>query len=335
MWLAAFDTFRGSARSAELGAAVADRLAHAAIPQPCRWVALSDGGEGFLESMPGAPRPTEVTGPLGDPVTATWKRDGAVGYIEMALASGLELIGGAENNDAIAASTMGTGEVIAAAIEAGCREIVVGLGGSATSDGGLGAVRVLENVRRRGVRLLAACDVDVNFLAAATMFARQKGASDAAVGLLTRRLERVAQLYAQQFGVDVTSMAFAGSAGGLAGGLAAVGAELVSGADFVIERLGIAEQLDEVAGVITGEGSLDDQSLRGKCVGSLVELCAAHGVACLVIAGTTEDEAAARLRDLGATVVDLCATYGVDAAWGQTATVVSDAALDWVGGFAQ
>src|SRR5690606_17500378 len=148
--------------------------------------------------------------------------------IEMAEASGLLLAGGRDGNDAVAASTAGTGELIVAALDAGARRIVVGVGGSATTDGGLAALRALHPLGRlKGVELLVACDVRTTFVDAAEVFAPQKGASPAQVALLRRRLERLAQVYLDEHGVDVTELAGAGAAGGLAGGLAAAGARLV------------------------------------------------------------------------------------------------------------
>ncbi len=294
---------------------------------------MSDGGEGFLAAMPGSVREVEVTGPLGDPVLAPWKRDVATGYVEVALASGLELVGGPEGNDSLGATTTGTGELIAAAFEAGCREVVVGLGGSASTDGGLGAVRVLENVRRRGTRLVAACDVDVAFLDAARSFGPQKGASPRAVELLTRRLVRVSQLYAQEFGVVVTDLPRAGSAGGLAGGLAALGAELLGGAEFVAERVGVADLLERAEGVITGEGHLDEHSFQGKCVGTLLDLANANGLPVLIVVGSAEQDALERAQELGATVIDLASTWGEESAWRRTVEVAVASTVHFVASF--
>src|SRR5690606_1364510 len=138
-------------------------------------------------------RSTEVTGPLGEAVVARWRLDGRQAVIEMAEASGLGLVGGAEGNDAVSASTAGTGELVPAAIDAGARRVLVGLGGSASTDGGLAALRALYPLHRlRGVDLVALCDVRTGFVDAAPTFAPQKGASPAQVELLRRRLERLA-----------------------------------------------------------------------------------------------------------------------------------------------
>ena len=146
-------------------------------------------------------------GPLGDPVSAPWRLRNGTAVIEMALASGLALVGGPDDNDPIAATTHGTGELIAAALDAGAKRIIVGMGGSATTDGGLGAVRaVWVPGRLRGVQLVAACDVRTAFVDAARVFAPQKGATPAQVALLTRRLERLVEVYRRDFGVDVAPL---------------------------------------------------------------------------------------------------------------------------------
>src|SRR5206468_8039844 len=125
--------------------------------------------------------------------------------------------------------------------------------------------------RLRGVELVVACDVTTTFVDAAEVFAPQKGASPAQVALLTRRLERLAQVYEAQFGVDVRAIPGSGAAGGLAGGLAALGATLVPGFDVVADALSLTERLDDVELVVTGEGFLDAQSFAGKAVGGVVE----------------------------------------------------------------
>lgn len=286
--LAAPDKFRGtlSARAAAgamVRAAEASGWSAEAVP-------VADGGEGTLEAVGGANRTTVVTGPLGDLVEAGWQCRRGQGVrqavVEMALASGLDLVGGAEGNDPVAASTHGTGELVAAALDAGCRRIIVGLGGSASTDGGLGALRALEPLARlRGVELVVGCDVQTTFVEAARAFAPQKGASQAQVELLRRRLERLAQVYEQTHGIDVRTLPGSGAAGGLAGGLAAVGARLVAGFDLVAEEVDLAARLEGADLVITGEGFLDEASFAGKAVGGVAELARAGGVRVLAVVG--------------------------------------------------
>src|SRR4051812_13951537 len=264
--LAAPDKFRGTASAAEVAAAVG-RAARAAGWE-CDEAPIADGGEGILEVLGGVVRRTVVRGPLGAAVDAEWRMRDDAAVIEMARASGLLVAGGREGNDPIAASTAGTGQLIAAAVNEGARRVIVGVGGSATTDGGQGCLEVLEpHARLKGVELLVACDVTTRFVDAAEVFAPQKGASPSQVALLRRRLERLAQVYEEQFGIDVRDLTGGGAAGGLAGGLAAVGASLIPGFDLVAETLDLAERMEHVDLVVTGEGYLDDQSFNGKAVG--------------------------------------------------------------------
>jgi glycerate kinase len=309
--VAAPDKFRGTARADEVAAAVC-RAAKAAHAWSCDTVPVADGGEGTLDVLGGRPRYATVMGPLGDAVRAEWRQDGERAVIETARASGLELVGGPEGNDAMAASTYGTGELVSAALDAGATEIIVAVGGSATTDGGLGAIRALEPHRRlRGVDLVVACDVDLTFVDAAAVFAPQKGATAAQVALLTRRLERLAQVYEEDFGVDVRSIPGSGAAGGLAGGLAAIGAELVPGFDVVADALALEERIDGADLVVTGEGFLDEQSFRGKAVGGVCRLATRLGVPVLVVAGEVLD--GVHVPD-GVEYVSLVARFGEDRA---------------------
>ncbi len=277
----------------DVAAAVA--LGAAAWGWECDRAPVADGGEGTLEAMGGTVHRTRVRGPLGSAVVAEWRmlkpasggRDGGLtAVIEMARAAGLELAGGAHGNDPMGASTEGVGELIAAAVAAGARRVVVGVGGSSSTDGGLGCLTALEpHSRLAGVELVVACDVTTRFLDAADHFAPQKGASPAQVALLGRRLERLAQLYLQRYGVDVSAIPGSGAAGGLAGGLAAVGATLVNGFDLVAETIDLAERIEGSDLVVTGEGFLDDHSFEGKAVGGVVEMAAEAGVPVLVVVG--------------------------------------------------
>ncbi|MDE3206871.1 MAG: glycerate kinase [Acidobacteriota bacterium] len=285
------DKFRGSASAGEVAAAIGDqarRLGWSVDLAP-----LSDGGEGFCSVLGGRPRPVTVRGPLGEPVESAWFEldGGATAAIEMAMASGLVLAGGQEANDPMRAGTAGVGELMAAAVKAGARRLLVGMGGSASTDGGWDALQVLEpHSRLSGVRIEVACDVRTRFLDAAAVFAPQKGATPAQVEMLGRRLERLAQLYLQRYRVDVTGMDGAGAAGGLAGGLAAVGGVLMSGFEVVSDRIDLPSRIEGADLVITGEGLLDDQSFEGKSVGGVAELGAELGVPVVVIAGDVEGD---------------------------------------------
>ena len=314
--LAALDKFRGTASAVEAAAAVA--RAAEACGWSCDQAPVADGGEGILDALGGAARTTVVRGPLGQAVEAEWRmrEDGAV--IEMARASGLLLAGGPEGNDAMRASTAGTGELIAAAVTAGARRIIVGMGGSATTDGGLPCLTTLEpHARLRGVDLIVACDVTTRFVEAAEVFAPQKGASPAQVALLRRRLERLAQVYRDDYGVDVEALVGSGAAGGLAGGLAAIGARLVPGFDLVAEAIELAERVEQADLVVTGEGLLDEQSFNGKAVGGVLGLAEDAGVPVLVIAGDTDLEGPAD-------AVSLVARFGDERARSDTLACIEE-----------
>jgi glycerate kinase len=241
---------------------------------------LADGGEGTLDALlsgcGGSRRSTRVTGPLGEPVEAQWGvLPGGVAVIEMAQASGLALVDG--RNDPLRASTRGTGELIAAARSAGFRRVLVAVGGSATTDGGLAAVETL-GWSLQGLEVTVACDVETPFGDAARVYGPQKGATDAQVSLLTRRLQRLADEYRSRTGVNVGALTGGGAAGGLAGGLAAIGARLVPGFDAVAEAVGLEAAFDGAHLVVTGEGKLDSSSLHGKVVGGVLAWAGDLGV---------------------------------------------------------
>ncbi len=316
--LVAPDKFRGTATAAGAAAAMAAAVraaGHVAVECP-----LADGGEGTLAALGGPNRTALVTGPLGDAVQAPWRLQGSLAVIEMALASGLALVGGAAGNDPVAASTSGTGELIALAAEAGARRVVVGVGGSATTDGGFGALRAMYPLQRfRGVEIVVACDVRTRFVDAAAVFAPQKGATPAQVELLRRRLERLAQVYLDEYGVEVRDLPRAGAAGGLAGALATVGARLVDGFELVADHLRLDEQIEAADLVITGEGFLDAQSFEGKVVGGVAELARAMSVPVLVVAGDVYDGA-----DAGLDVVSLVDAVGEERALHDTLAALGE-----------
>ncbi|MGH1504818.1 MAG: glycerate kinase family protein [Acidimicrobiales bacterium] len=319
----AFDKFRGTATADELVAA-GGRAASAAGWSSTA-VPLGDGGEGSLDVLGGANRRTTVTGPLGDPVEAAWRLanspEGKVAFIEMAAASGLVVAGGSELNDPLAADTTGTGELIMAAVEAGAKTVVVLLGGSATTDGGFGAVRAVNAARLRGIELVVACDVATRFVDAASVFGPQKGATPAQVALLTRRLERLVQLYRDDYGVDLSQIAGAGAAGGLAGGLVALGATVRSGFDVLAEHAALDEALDGADLVITGEGKLDAESFNGKVVGGVASWAAEQDVPVLAMVGIVDPSADGVVPN-GVTVRSLAAAHGAEAAMARTVELV-------------
>lgn len=316
------DKFRGTATAREIGDAVASAVEAAGgecIVQP-----MADGGEGTLDAFGGPNRTTTVTGPLGAAVEAEWSLRDGVAVIEMARASGLQLAGGAEANDPMEATTAGTGELIATAVEAGAQRLIVGLGGSATTDGGLGALRAMAPLGRyRGVDIEVACDVRTKFVDAAEIFGPQKGASRAQIALLRRRLERLAQIYVGEHGVDVVDLERAGAAGGLGGGLAVAGATLADGFTVIADAVELCDAIEGADLVITGEGQLDATSFDGKVVGGVAKLAAAAGVAAVAVVGRTMEG-----TDSPIPVIDLVARFGEEQAMTATLDCVSRAAAE-------
>ena len=286
--LLAPDKFKGRFSAGEVADALALGLVargHATDRCP-----VADGGEGTLDALGAAfgldPLAAEVSDPLGRPTEAIFGLgDGGAAVIEMAAASGLAVVSEAER-DAVTASTYGTGELIAAAVDAGASHVYVAAGGSATTDGGAGAVRALHERgwSRSGVpvRLTVLCDVRTPFEQAARVFGPQKGATGDEVRLLSDRLARVARDFAR----DPRGVPMTGAAGGLAGGLwSEFGAELVSGAVFVLNAIGYDARMRAARAVVTGEGRLDRTSLVGKAVSEVATRARQAGVPCHAVVG--------------------------------------------------
>jgi glycerate kinase len=281
--LAAPDSFKGSFSAAAVAAALARGLEagglHAAeLP-------VADGGEGTMDVLVGALggeyRTALVSDPLGRPVEARYAllADGR-GVVEAAEASGLGLVD-EEERDAFDASTRGTGELIAAAAEAGARTVLVTVGGSATTDGGIGALAALAEAGAKP-KLEVLCDVRTPFELAPRVFGPQKGADPATVKRLERRLARIARGAPR----DPRGVPMTGAAGGLSGGLwAHRGATLLPGAPYVLEAVGFDSAMRESRFVVTGEGRLDDQTLDGKAVGEVATRCRQGGVGCHAVVG--------------------------------------------------
>ena len=322
--LVAPDSFKGTMTALEVTEAIARGLERAGVPvDRCP---VADGGEGTLAALAPAlrcdPRELIARDPHGRPVTATYGvgQAGAVAVIETAAASGLGLVAQGER-DAVAASSFGTGELIAAAAREGVRVIYLGVGGSATTDGGAGAIEAIEAAGGLGgAKLVVLCDVRTRFVDAARVFAPQKGASPSQVRSLIRRLERLAQRLPR----DPREVPMTGAAGGLSGGLwAAFGAELVPGAAFVLDAVRFDERMRRARAVITGEGKLDEQSLAGKLVSEIATRARQAGVPCHAIVGRRElDAFGARVLDLG-TIVQAGTPGELEAAAGELAAVVS------------
>jgi len=261
---------------------------------------VADGGEGTMDVLAGAlgaeRRSAPVSDPLGRPGEAEFAllADGSTAIVEAARASGLGLVA-EEERDAYAASSRGTGELIAAAAAAGAGRVLVTVGGSATTDGGAGALAALDEA---GVapRLEVLCDVTTAWEDAPAVFGPQKGADAATVGRLERRLAELAKAAPR----DPRGIPMTGAAGGLAGGLwAHRDAKLVPGAAYVLEAIGFDQHMRATSFTITGEGRLDDQTLQGKAVGEVATRCRQAGVTCHAVVGES------RLERFGVRILDI------------------------------
>jgi glycerate kinase len=296
--LVAPDSFKGTFNASDVADAIGRGLQDAG--RPIDLCPVADGGEGTLDALAaglGAARQrAQVIDPLARPIVAEYGLAGEVAIVETASASGLGLVAPAER-DAFAATTAGTGQLIAAAIDAGARVVYLGVGGSATSDGGAGAIRAISSAGGlRGARLVVLCDVRTPFEDAARVFGPQKGADPGDVKRLTARLNALAR----RLDRDPRGVPMTGAAGGLSGGLwSAFGAELVPGAAFVLDEVGFDARMRAARAVVTGEGKLDMQSLVGKVVSEVATRARQSGVPCHAVVGTRElDAMGARILDL-------------------------------------
>ncbi len=332
------DKFRGSLGAAEAAEAIARGLRRSACAADIVCVPMADGGEGTVDVFlaGGADARTQrVRGPLGAPVPATFAFADELAVLEMASAAGLALVPPDERAP-LAASTAGVGDLLRAALDAGARRVVLGIGGSATTDGGAGfltalGVRFLDaagvplppggaalarlatidtsglDPRLAGTRIDVACDVDVPLLGpagAARMFGPQKGASPADVLELEAGLARFADATANACGRDRRGERGAGAAGGLGFALVAyLGAALVPGVELIAEIRGLRAALDGADLCLTGEGRIDDQTLRGKTVAGVARLARDAGVPVVAFAGSVELAVESDLRQLGVAAV--------------------------------
>ncbi|WP_028922768.1 glycerate kinase [Pseudonocardia acaciae] len=367
------DSFGGTLSAPQAAEAMAEGWRRVAADDQLRLIPLADGGTGFVDVLHtvlgGVLHSTRVTGPLhGAEVDASWLRVGKTAYLEMAQASGLHMVP-PERRDPDAAKragSRGVGELIlAAAADPEVSRIVVGLGGSANTDGGAGALAALGGTPLdadgaplpeggaalarcaalaappalpAGVELVLAGDVDNPLLGehgAAAVFGPQKGADAAAVEELDAALGCYAKVLAAAVNLDAEELATApggGAAGGLGAALAAVGGRRVSGAGLVRELCGLDAALDAADLVLTGEGSFDFQSLRGKLITTVAEAAAVRGVPCLVLAGRVavgRREAAAHGVQDAYSVAEHAG--GVEASMADPAGTLADLAADIAG----
>lgn len=282
--LVAPDKFKGTFTAAQVAAAVADGVrsaGHDAVELP-----VADGGDGtaraMLRARGGAWREVPARDPLGRPIQAGFAvlAGGRTAVVDVSEASGLWRLASTER-DPWRASSAGTGDLVAAAAAEGVEEVVVAAGGSATVDGGEGALAVLRALPRLP-RIVVACDVETPWEHAAAVFGPQKGATPQDVARLEERLAALARTAPR----DPRGVPRTGAAGGLAGGMwAHLGASLVAGAALVLDAIGFDDALARAAFVVTGEGRLDDQTLAGKAVGEVARRASGAGVPCDAIVG--------------------------------------------------
>jgi glycerate kinase len=319
--------FKGTLTPREAAEAIAAGLGQCYPEAELDLVPIADGGDGFLESLEGPlaaqRRSVLVRGPVHSPLAANYglQPGGGVAIIEAALAVGLARLPPGQL-DPLGASSGGLGELLAEARQAGARSFLVGLGGSAGSDGGTGMARALgyrfldadgaelpegggplrrlERIDASGIdpawlmlETMVGCDVDNPLLGtegAAATYAPQKGASPEQVEILEEGLARLAACIRRDLGVDVGDIPGAGAAGGLGAGLVAfLGGRLVPGAELVMETVGMARHLTGAAVLVTGEGRLDGQSLHGKAPVVAGRLARARGIASIALVGSTGD----------------------------------------------
>jgi glycerate 2-kinase len=332
--LIAPDSFKGSLTSVEVARALAAGWARARPDDEILLAPLADGGEGTTVAIEAAGgwewRETAATDPIGRPVAARWLQstDGGRAIVELAAASGLSRLATAEL-DPLGATTQGTGEVIRAALDAGVRDITIGIGGSATNDGGAGILRALGadvsspadapatvdldglDARLDATRLRIACDVSNPLLGergAAATYGPQKGATAADVAELDRRLGRYADALELASGRRERETPGAGAAGGTGFGLLCLAdrfasLELVPGIDVVIAAADFDGKLARADLVVTGEGRIDAQTAFGKTALGVARRAATAGVPCIAVGGGVEVAGIEALRPLGAVVV--------------------------------
>lgn len=321
------DSFKGSLSSSEVVDICCEAIRDVFQDAEIVGLPIADGGEGTVEvltdSFGGDRVETEVENPVGKKIVARYllSSDGREAVMEMAQASGLCLLS-PEERDPLLASTYGVGEMIMDAVDRGCRKIFMGIGGSATNDGGMGMLRALgfrffdkdgkelqgrgmdlEKVVRidssdinrgiRGVEFVVACDVDnplVGERGASFVFAPQKGADHSMVLRLDRGMRNFAEVIKRELGMDVGSMPGAGAAGGLGGAFAAfLGGRLRSGIDMVLDAVGFDEKVKGADLILTGEGSIDRQSLMGKVLSGVLKRAKNQNVPLVAVSGQVKD----------------------------------------------
>ena len=295
--IVAIDSFKGCVTSAEANQAASEGVLRGMPEAEVVKVPVSDGGEGWLEAfhtaMGGEIVEVNVKDPLMRPIVAQYLLMGDTAVIEIAKASGLTLLKPEERNPMVATS-YGTGQLVVDAIRKGCKHIIVGLGGSATSDCGIGMLEAIENADYKDVRFTIATDVTNPLCGengAAYVFGPQKGATPEMVEALDARAKRFAEESAKRMGRDCQNMPGAGAAGGLGYAfLQYMNAECRSGIDLLLDTIHFDDLLQDADLVITGEGSADRQTLMGKLPFGILQRARKHDVPVMLIAGRIADE---------------------------------------------
>ena len=302
--IVAIDSLKGCLTSAEANQAASEGFLQGMPEAEVVKVPVSDGGEGWLEAfhtvMGGEIIEVNVKDPLMRPIVAQYLVKGDTAVIEIAKASGLTLLKPEERNPMVATS-YGTGQLVVDAIRKGCKHIIVGLGGSATSDCGIGMLEAIENADYKDVRFTIATDVTNPLCGengAAYVFGPQKGATPEMVEALDARAKRFAEESAKRMGRDCQNMPGAGAAGGLGYAfLQYMNAECRSGIDLLLDTIHFDDMLQDADLVITGEGSADRQTLMGKLPFGILQRARKHDVPVMLIAGRIADEQ--QLTDAG------------------------------------
>ena len=306
----ACDSYKGCLSSSDVANAAAHGVAEVYPDCEVIKLAVADGGEGTVEALVdtlgGHLEWAEVSDPLGRPVKAAYGVAGDLAIIESAAACGLTLLTKEERNPLVT-STKGLGELIMAAIDKGCRKFLIGLGGTATNDGGMGMIRAEGFLEKtKGMKFTVACDVDTPYIGehgASRVFGPQKGASEQDVEVLEERLGGYALTILKETGVDVRDMAGAGAAGGLGGAFRAyLGAELKRGVDLVLDQIDFDSKVKGADLVITGEGCSDYQTLKGKTASGVLERAKRQGIPVALVSGAVRDEQ--MLRDGGFGIIE-------------------------------
>lgn len=317
------DKFKGSLSASEVCAAIRRGIQRVLPEAIIIEHPLADGGEGSLDIL-SAHLEVEtieaiVQDPLFRPLRASYVKSGQTAYVEMARASGLPLLKPTERNARIT-TTYGTGQLIRNALQRGCREVLLFVGGSATNDGGIGMATALgyrfldkqgKTIKPVGEELIRIDRIDADQLhfapekvrsvvvsdvqnplfgeqGAAWVFAPQKGADEEDVVLLDEGLENLAEIVARDLGTSVSNIPGAGAAGGLgAGGVAFLKAQIQSGIKTVIQTTNLYAHLENADLIITGEGMLDHQSLQGKVIAGVAETALKQNIPCVCIVGNT------------------------------------------------